>query len=98
MWFWIMILGGCGCGSADEFAEMAIKLLSFFATPHDQRNLEDADTPYGNTTMEVLAHWMDSKDLIEHGTGIGGSWLTAKGNQIHECIKQLTNSPRSPHR
>jgi hypothetical protein len=83
-WLW-SILGGCGCGSSDELAERAVKVLKLFTTEHMERSWSIYDDP----TNEVIAHWMDSKGLIEHGTGIGGSWLTDKGKEIYEAIKKL---------
>lgn len=83
-WFFTGILGGCGCGSSDELGERAIKVFSNFAS-------DDWDTRfsvYDNEADEVLAHWMHSKDLIEHGTSIGGSWLTEKGKNVFEVIKK----------
>jgi hypothetical protein len=77
------ILGGCGCGSADELGEKAVKVLRLFATDTDF-NLRKFI--YEDTANEILAHWMDSKGLIEHGTSIGGSWLTEEGKQVWNAL------------
>ena len=79
------ILGGCGCGSADEFSDEAFKLLTYFATPHEQRERSIFDDRF----YELLAHWFDSCELIEHGTNITGSWLTEKGEQVYEAINRI---------
>jgi len=87
-WLWIGIMGGCGCGDAKDLADKALDVLRYFATPHSQRLLSIYDTP----SKEVIAHWMSSLDMIEHGTGIGGGWLTPKGNEILEEIeRELVN-------
>ena len=93
MWFWTEVLGGCGCGNSDELADRAVALLGYFATPHDERDTKD--NPYNNEVLEVLAHWMDSKELIEHGGGVGGSWLTARGQQAYDVLKSFP-AVRSP--
>lgn len=83
-WLFIGILGGCGCGSSEEFGKAAVSLLEFFATDI----LERKGSIYENDGFrELLAHWFDSKDLIEHGSSINGSWLTDKGKQIYAAIK-----------
>ncbi len=84
-WLWTEILGGCGCGTSDELAEEAFKLLSHFATPMDQRG----DTLCHDKFYELMAHWFDSKELIEHGSSVMYPWLTEKGEQIHRAIKRI---------
>lgn len=84
-WFWGGVLGGCGCGSSEELGEMAVKLLKHFATPHMERKLD----LYDSEAYEILAHWMSEKDLIEHGTSVGGSWLTEKGEEVYEAVNNF---------
>jgi hypothetical protein len=80
-WLFIGILGGCGCGSGNSFGENVLELLNYFGTPHQQRDMTEVN-PYDGGTYELLAHWMDSKDLLEHGSSIGGSWLAERGKEI----------------
>lgn len=77
-YIWIGVLGGCGCGWSEHYAELAVKLLEFFNTKHMERDLKFID----DYEVELMAHWLDSKELIEHGGGIGGSWLTEKGKEL----------------
>lgn len=83
-WFFTGVLGGCGCGSSDELGERAIVVLENFASD----DWENRFSVYDNEADEVLAHWMHSRDLIEHGSGISGSWLTEKGKNVFEIIKR----------
>ena len=53
-WLW-GFLGGCGCGSADEFAKEAFNLLEDFDRPHGARNIDI----YGDRFYELMAHWFD---------------------------------------
>ena len=84
-WLWIGILGGCGCGNSYELSELVLKVLELFATEHEKREF----SVYDDLKYEIIAHWLDSKDLIEHGTSINGSWLTEKGESIYNVIKTL---------
>lgn len=84
-WLWSGILGGCGCGSSEEFGELTFKVLEFFSIPIMERTRYIYDTPI----EEVIAHWLTDKGIIEHGTSIGGSWLTEKGEEVYKSIKSL---------
>jgi hypothetical protein len=81
-WFWIAILGGCGCGSSEEFANKAVELLTYFSS-------DDKDYHTLDNFTELMAHWFHGADLIEHGSNIRGSWLTDKGKQILGIINEL---------
>jgi hypothetical protein len=83
-WLFMGVLGGCGCGSSDELAQLAMNVLDNYALPHDERTLR----VYDDMTLEVLAHWIDSKGLIEHGSSIGGSWLSPLGKVVHAELRK----------
>lgn len=85
---WIAVLGGCGCGYAAHYGELAVKLLGYFNTPHMERdrNFWKED----EFEKELMAHWLDNKELLEHGTGVGGSWLSKDGEQLLEVITKAT--------
>lgn len=87
MYFWTGVLGGCGCGTSDELAEMAYKLLEHFGTPHEERTFQfykDDD----HLAYEAIAHWIDHKELIEHGSSVYGSWLSEKGKELLAVLKK----------
>lgn len=85
-WFWIRILEGCGCGKAEEFAKIALELFLYFGTETVKREYPH---PGDVTELEIFAHWMDSKGLLEHGYTIYNSWLSDKGEQIYQVLKAL---------
>jgi hypothetical protein len=87
-WVW-SFLGGCGCGSSDDFAEKCVKLLYYFSLPHDERDLKGEVNPYEHEVYELLAHWFDSIGFIEHGTSVSSSWLSEKGRKINEIVEKL---------
>lgn len=82
-WFYLEILGGCGCGSSEDIAELAFNLISLFATDFNDRKW----SVYDDIEYEILANWMYSKELIEHGSSISGSWLTNKGKAIYSILE-----------
>lgn len=81
-WLFTGIMGGCGCGSSDDIADKAVAVLEFFS-----REIGSRDWNFIDGENEILAHWLDSKDLLEHGSSIGGSWLSQKGEQVLKAIK-----------
>ena len=85
-YLWVGVLGGCGCGSGN-LPERAYEVLNNFGKPH---MAEDRFRVYDDPANEVIAHWLDSKGLIEHGGSVGGSWLTKKGQELLELINTAT--------
>ncbi len=85
-WLWF-ILGGCGCESSEELSKKAYKVLELFAAEHGKRHFSISD----NYLYEVIAHWMYSLDITEHGVSIKFSWLTPKGQQIFQAMQSLLN-------
>ena len=75
-WLFCGILGGCGCGSSDAFADEAVRLLRDFSS--QQRTV----SVYADRFHELLAHWFDHAGLIEHGTSIAYPWLSPRGKAV----------------
>jgi hypothetical protein len=92
---WTYVMGGCGCGSSEYFEEIAWEVFELFATKSDNRwkkiygeNDEEEKTAL---VYEAIAQWLDSKDLLEHGTSIAGSWLNEQGEALYEALKEKPN-------
>lgn len=83
-YLFIGILGGCGCGTSEEIAKDVMTLLLEISKGEREKIYEDSYN-------ELIAHMLDSKDLIEHGSQIGGSWLTEKGESIIKEYKRFYN-------
>lgn len=72
-------LGFCGCGNPDDAYALVRDLLSL--APFYEHRAEVRERIGGGTGTEMLVlYLLDGAGLTEHGTGIGGSWLTAKGS------------------
>jgi len=84
-WLWTGILGGCGCGNSDDFGDLAWNVLDLFS----QEIMERKWSVYDDPKYEIIAHWLDSKGLLEHGGSVAGSWLSELGEKVHKNIKDL---------
>lgn len=71
-------LGMCGCGMYDDRLILLKETLN--ACPLHSRGeaAEYLNTPLGEWFLCLL----DKAKLIEHGSSIGGSWLTTKGTRL----------------
>lgn len=73
-------LGFCGCGQPEEALKLVLTLLRL-APFYDSRPEIEALLPDPGVQMIVL-YTLDHAELIEHGGGVGGSWLTDKGERF----------------
>lgn len=80
-WVYMVIfndLGMCGCGMYDERIVILKEVMNAFPLYE-----EDKVPTYLRT---ALGEWflcaLDKAKLIEHGSTIGGSWLTEKGKRL----------------
>lgn len=89
-------LGFCGCGCPDEAFELLRQVLAAFSEKIDW-DAPDAKERYKDWAKRFrdllpvddnpglaysYLYWMDSKNLIEHGSGILSSWLTEDGRRV----------------
>lgn len=85
-WFWVGVLGGCG--NSGVLSQRAFKLLENFSLRGEDFNARF--NVYNKAGDEILAHWFDSAGLTEHGSGIGSSWLTERGERVYKNIVELS--------
>jgi hypothetical protein len=85
----------CGCGNPEEVYALVRDLLAL--APFYQHPAEVAErigvsaedyASGGLGAYYMVLHALDAADLIEHGGGIGGSWLTHKGTRYLELMKR----------
>lgn len=72
-------LGGCGCGNSDELAKDVLKVFLAIATKDSSHELI-----YSDKYHELIAHMLDSAGITEHGSSVGGSWLSSKGKEVYQ--------------
>lgn len=74
-------LHNCGCGLYEDRIYLLRDVLR--ACPlYQEPKLDYLNTPLGEWFLALL----DSAKLIEHGTAIGGSWLTIKGTRLLDVL------------
>lgn len=73
----INALGLCGCGTEDKYA----LIRDMLERAESGGSFYEPMGIFNARTVEFIADVMSSNqwDLLEHGTGIGSSWLTEKG-------------------
>lgn len=84
-------LGLCGCGNPACVHAMLIECLESFdrdkngwgsGTGIDRITEIVKSKP--DVVAEFIGHFLDQKDLLEHGGSVYGSWLTERGKQVIE--------------
>lgn len=78
-------LGFCGCGLPEEVYGLIRDILTlapfFEGYKTGQPNHEKVKALLGGSgaVFYGFLYWLDRAGLIEHGTSVGGSWLSGKG-------------------
>lgn len=79
---WIYVMEGCGCGSSDDYREDF--WIMFIAIA--EKKSDNFEFIYKDRYNELIAQMLDSRGLLEHGSSIGGSWLSYAGEKLHELL------------
>jgi hypothetical protein len=77
----------CGCGNPEAGVALVRDLLKL-APLYEHRDEVDALLPTEGIYYLVLGALTEA-DLLEHGSGIGGSWLTPKGTWFLQALEAL---------
>ena len=75
-------IGMCGCGHYDERLDILKEVLNACPLWELEKTPEYLRTPLGEWFLCLL----DKAELIEHGSSIGGSWLTEKGTRLLNAL------------
>ncbi len=86
-------LGFCGCGDPDE----ALNYIKCVLQSIEDRQKPECDFRLNIVNLIALtgkAHYftlyfLDDKGLTEHGSSVGGCWLTQKGSELLEDLTEL---------
>lgn len=86
------IIGMCGCGRPEDTNEVIRKVLNIrYDWSKDKLKYEEVEQRYSHDLeidMENYIHYgllqfvlymLDSNKILEHGSSVGGSWLTELG-------------------
>ena len=78
-------LGMCGCGMFDQrlaLLKETLELMPLYELDDQSHYLR---TPLGEWFLTTI----DNARLIEHGSSIGGSWITDKGARFLKTLEDL---------
>ena len=106
------VLNWCGCGAPEEADKQVVKYLDLIDIPWKNESLPfdekysnskklcreyfDCETIYDNPLLLCLAYTMDAAGFSEHGSGIGGAWITGRGKMCRYAImKHLEKEGRA---
>lgn len=80
----------CGCGRPDTAYELVRDLLRLMPLYEEGRR-EKAEELCGSTGAFywLLGVLTDAADLIEHGGGIGGSWMLPDGERFLAALERV---------
>lgn len=65
------------CGRPDQVLESIYEILNISKNFHNH-NVSSTNC-YDSGCIQFMWHALNDADLLEHGCGVGGSWLTEKG-------------------
>ena len=80
--------GCCGCGEPALYYEAALEILTFFASAE-----RDWTWVYAEKHRYLAINALDHLGLLEHGSGICGSWLTKHGEQALAFLRENGTDP-----
>jgi len=75
----------CGCGCPEQFWKAAQVVLEHFSKDWSER---DSGWVYASDDRYFVVNALDSVDLLEHGSGIGGSWLSDSGKEALAFLRE----------
>src|SRR5690606_18182566 len=84
-WAYLVIfndLAMCGCGQYDDRLDILKEVLNACPLYETEKTPDYLRTPLGEWFLCLL----DKAKLIEHGSSIGGSWLTDKGTRLRDDL------------
>ena len=100
--FWIDEIRFCDCGSPGNTLKLIKQILNLIYKRYDKEEYVDYNydnfkedihnlfqCKSSEMSMEIyyiIAYLLDSVDVLEHGSSIGGSWLSSSGKYLRECL------------
>lgn len=82
------VMKGCGCGNGPEIAKRAWSIFLEIAEKREDRYKVIYKSMYNQT----ITQWLDSLELLEHGSSVGGSWLSEDGKALYQALLTKPNS------
>lgn len=80
---------GCGCGNPGGIHKFVIECLTQFERPVSKhksapgiKGIKELILKHPDIAADFVGHVLNAENLLEHGGGVHGSWLTARGRQF----------------
>lgn len=90
------VLKWCGCGDVEMSNRTLLHVLeSIYNEPEGKKYLDYMEQYFGitsvydNPLLLLVAYNLDAVGLTEHGSSIGGAWLTTKGQVCKWLLRKL---------
>lgn len=74
------------CGDPEQVLNSIHEVLEFSRDLHN-RDISETNC-YVSGYTQFMWHALNDADLLEHGCGVGGSWLTEKGEILLEMLEK----------
>jgi hypothetical protein len=76
----------CGCGNPDDVHRLIIECSKMFEGDKKKGidGIMELVKSEPKVASEFIAHFLEQKNLTEHGGSVYGSWLTDRGKQFIE--------------
>lgn len=84
---WVGIFGFCGCGDPDYQLEKIYQVLKIMKLGESNRDAYKAI--YDTNEYDIYLYLLDKHEFTEHGSSIGGSWLTEKGTALLYVLRHI---------
>jgi hypothetical protein len=81
-------LGVCGCGNPEEVLAVYHRLMWRLAEKRFDGRLAEV-TDGHELWLDTMLYTLDAFGLTEHGTSVGGSWLSEDGERCLEVLDVL---------
>ncbi|MEU0656144.1 hypothetical protein ABZ485_28400 [Streptomyces albogriseolus] len=82
----------CGCGSPEESFDLVRKLLALAPFYRGPEVRDEVAALCGNEpARHMILSMLTGADLLEHGGGIDGSWMTGKGEWYLRALTSITD-------
>lgn len=82
-------IGLCGCGKPEEVHRFLLECLAAtcddYETILDHKKVVELVKAKPEIVAEFVLHFLDDRNLTEHGGSVYGSWLTERGKQVLEA-------------
>ena len=92
-------LGMCGCGHVEDLQQFLVDLMIIqngykagdFSYDEKAKSVKLLIQDNHEYAFEFILHVLNNAEFLEHGTSVGGSWLTDKGKSFIKLYEQVQN-------